>query len=369
MEAIKCFFSYSRVDSGFVLKLATDLKNEGLNAWLDQLDIQPGSRWDASIEHALNEAEVMLVVLSNSSVKSENVLDEVSYAINKGKRVIPLLIDNCEVPFRIARFQRIDFASDYNTGLRNLVKTLNTKQSFEKKTSEPEPKVAVLPPEEAKSKKANYTRVLLGIAAIIILALAFALFYKKDPPHEEVQDAKGQDTFKAAQPSTNSSTINSSVVSSPLPGTPPSKKKFKDEITDQKTAEEKQERPQTKKDPVGGVDRPANDEKTEAPANKFRVVEVMLRADPFDFSGACPHQIVFSGRVSVAGGNGVVSYKFLRNDGASAPVETITFDGPGTRDIKTNWYLGATYTGWQQIQILDPVEMKSNKADFKLTCQ
>ncbi len=121
---MKCFFSYSRADSQFVLKVAKDLKQQGLNVWLDQMDIPPGSRWDAAVEEALTESECMLVVLSRSSVKSENVLDEVSFAIKKNKRVIPLLIDDCEVPFRIARFQQIDFTSNYDAGLELLSRTL-----------------------------------------------------------------------------------------------------------------------------------------------------------------------------------------------------------------------------------------------------
>lgn len=123
---MKCFFSYSRTDAEFVLKLAKDLKQKGLDVWLDQIDIQPGSRWDASVEMALNDSECMLVVLSDASVKSENVLDEVSYAIKKGKKVIPLLIDNCEVPFRIARFQQIDFTKNYDAGLSLLTRTLQS---------------------------------------------------------------------------------------------------------------------------------------------------------------------------------------------------------------------------------------------------
>ena len=37
------FFSYSRTDSEFVLKLAKDLRKAGANIWLDQLDIKAGS--------------------------------------------------------------------------------------------------------------------------------------------------------------------------------------------------------------------------------------------------------------------------------------------------------------------------------------
>ena len=104
----------------------------------------------------------------------------------------------------------------------------------------------------------------------------------------------------------------------------------------------------------------------------FRIVEALLRADPFDYVGACPVMITFSGRVSVAGGAGMVSYKWIRNDGASAPVETLTFAAPGSQDISTKWYIGDTgmnYSGWQAIEILDPQALTSDRAEFSIQCQ
>lgn len=104
----------------------------------------------------------------------------------------------------------------------------------------------------------------------------------------------------------------------------------------------------------------------------FRVVEVILRADPAEYVGPCPVTITFSGRISVAGGGGTVSYKFLRNDGASAPVQTLVFDSPGSKDVMDTWTLGGdslqSYSGWQAIQIFDPEERTSNEAAFSITC-
>jgi hypothetical protein len=116
---------------------------------------------------------------------------------------------------------------------------------------------------------------------------------------------------------------------------------------------------------------------TKAPATatptspNFRVVEVTLRADPFNYVGPCPVAIKFSGRISAVGGSGRISYKFLRSDGASAPIETLTFDTPASKDVSTTWTLGApgTYSGWQAIQIFDPQELKSNQAPFTIKCQ
>jgi TIR domain/Sel1 repeat len=118
------FFSYSREDSEFVLRVAGDLKAAGANVWLDQIDILPGQRWDDAIARALDDCPRVLVVLSPASVHSTNVMDEVSFALEKGKTVIPILHRECEIPFRLRRVQYIDLRHDYPRGLAELLKIL-----------------------------------------------------------------------------------------------------------------------------------------------------------------------------------------------------------------------------------------------------
>jgi hypothetical protein len=115
------FFSYSRTDSDFVLKLAKDLREAGINLWLDQLDIKPGSHWDSAIETALNSSHNVIVILSPAAVGSTNVMDEVSLALETGKTVIPVLLTQCNTPFRLRRLQHIDITSNYDTGLNSLL--------------------------------------------------------------------------------------------------------------------------------------------------------------------------------------------------------------------------------------------------------
>src|ERR1700674_2763151 len=91
------FFSYSREDSDFALRLAHDLRAAGSKVWLDQLDIHPGDRWDRSVEDALAECPRMLVILSPSSIASNNVMDEVSFALEEQKIVIPVLYRDCKI--------------------------------------------------------------------------------------------------------------------------------------------------------------------------------------------------------------------------------------------------------------------------------
>lgn len=126
----KTFLSYSRVDKDFALRLAKELKSEGFHIWLDQLDIPPGARWDAEVEKALEESEIFMIIITPASAKSENVRDEIGYAIDSGKRILPVLLETATLPLRLRRFQYVDFTSkNFNEGIesaRELLKTLIT---------------------------------------------------------------------------------------------------------------------------------------------------------------------------------------------------------------------------------------------------
>jgi len=123
-RAGKFFFSYGRADAEFVLKLAADLRSNGTNVWLDQLDIPGGARWDRAVEEALHASPCLLVVLSPASVASNNVMDEVSFGLETDKRIVPILFKDCAVPFRLKRFQYIDFRAGYDEGFKRLIQTL-----------------------------------------------------------------------------------------------------------------------------------------------------------------------------------------------------------------------------------------------------
>jgi photosystem II stability/assembly factor-like uncharacterized protein len=136
-DAQATFFSYSRSDSDFVLRLAEDLKAAGANVWLDQLDIKPGQRWAHAVQDALTNCPRLLVILSPSSVSSTNVDDEVAFALEEHKTVIPVLYRECKVPFRLRPYQYVDFRTDYSQGLRVLLKNLGAEHPSEQGISAP----------------------------------------------------------------------------------------------------------------------------------------------------------------------------------------------------------------------------------------
>jgi predicted chitinase len=110
----------------------------------------------------------------------------------------------------------------------------------------------------------------------------------------------------------------------------------------------------------------------------FSVAAPVLKAETAEYSGKCPFTFQFTGSISVAGKGGIVKYKFLRSDKALSLPQELVFDGPGSKAVSTTWQLSPIvvdrggnqipFEGWQQIEILEPVAMKSERASFKLTC-
>lgn len=124
-EAPIAFFSYSREDSEFALRLAADLRAAGASVWIDQLDIGPGQLWDRAVQNALESCPSVLIILSPASVKSDNVMDEINFALDQKKTLIPVLYRDCDIPFRVRRFQHLDFRTEYDKMLQELRRWLH----------------------------------------------------------------------------------------------------------------------------------------------------------------------------------------------------------------------------------------------------
>jgi len=118
------FLSYSRGDQEFALRLAAFVRARGVSLWVDQLDIRPSEHWDRAIERAVSSCRGIVVVLSPRSVVSDNVADEISFAIDAGKSVLPVMIERCSLPLRIARMQVIDATTNDDKALEACVAEL-----------------------------------------------------------------------------------------------------------------------------------------------------------------------------------------------------------------------------------------------------
>jgi len=121
---MQLFISYSRFDKVLAQRLADDLGQQGYAIWLDVRSIPHGANWDNEVQRGLDTSDVMIVLLSPTSAASQNVADEWSYFIERGKRILPIMVQMCDVPFRLSRRQRVDFIQGYDQGLVELLHAL-----------------------------------------------------------------------------------------------------------------------------------------------------------------------------------------------------------------------------------------------------
>ena len=217
MDGSFTFISYSRADSGFATKLATDLRKAGITIWFDQFDIPAGTRWDNEIQKALQSAATVLVILSPSSAASNNVLDEVDYAIDYNKRLIPVMLTECTVPIRLGRFQYVDFIDDYDKGFNRLIQELGEKR---KPGDYHSPKSYITPEKSFLPSKRKSTAIWLIIAGIILLiVIVFAVKpWTTDIQEQETsqtQDIERPDEQKASSTQTLSVTYSPSKIVAP----------------------------------------------------------------------------------------------------------------------------------------------------------
>jgi hypothetical protein len=182
MDAESIFFSYSRVDSDFTIQLANKLREAELNIWLDKFNIEAGEKWDNEIQKALESSNTLLVILSKSSTKSENVMDEVSYAIGKGKKVIPVLIEECEVPFRIRRLQYANFTRNFEDGLKTLTDALDLDSNRKAKLlGQNVTDISVYRRKEGGQKKSKQKKILLVGTSILLMSVAlWSILFKSN---------------------------------------------------------------------------------------------------------------------------------------------------------------------------------------------
>ena len=132
MSAPKVFVSHASEDKDrFVVEFARRLRENGVDAWLDQWEMKPGdSLVDKIFEEGLKEARAVIVVLSKVSVQKPWVREELNTSVvkrsSRGTRLIPVVIDDCEVPesLRSTLWQKVDVLADYDQILQRILSAI-----------------------------------------------------------------------------------------------------------------------------------------------------------------------------------------------------------------------------------------------------
>ncbi|HEX6206240.1 MAG TPA: toll/interleukin-1 receptor domain-containing protein [Solirubrobacterales bacterium] len=88
---MKVFISHSSTDKWIARQIARELETRGINAFLDEKDIQTGDSIEDAVGAHLAESDELLMLLSPASLDSSWVLIEIGGAKALGKRLVPIL--------------------------------------------------------------------------------------------------------------------------------------------------------------------------------------------------------------------------------------------------------------------------------------
>jgi hypothetical protein len=122
----KVFISHSSKDKVFTDRLASDLAAHEIPVWYDKLDVKIGDSVPGKINVGISEAKYFLIVLSPDSVDSLWVREELNAALMRqitsdGTFLIPILLQDCEIPPLLAHRRYADFRSNYDEGLAEVL--------------------------------------------------------------------------------------------------------------------------------------------------------------------------------------------------------------------------------------------------------
>jgi hypothetical protein len=93
----KVFISYAHKDQAFIHKVALDLEEQGAPVWLDHGDLHGGMDWQTQIEENIKDCAVFILMISPRSLASRYVLQELDWALQYQKPVIPLFYQNTKL--------------------------------------------------------------------------------------------------------------------------------------------------------------------------------------------------------------------------------------------------------------------------------
>jgi hypothetical protein len=123
------FMSYSHHDRDFATRLAAQLVKQRARVWIDAWELHVGDSIVDRVQAALSGANALLVVLSRASVESQWCKKELSSGLlreleEKRVVVLPVLLEDCEIPLFLRGKLYADFRTDFDAGLKAVMEAV-----------------------------------------------------------------------------------------------------------------------------------------------------------------------------------------------------------------------------------------------------
>jgi DNA-binding SARP family transcriptional activator len=136
----KVFISYVREDSGDVDRIAGELRNSGIDVWLDRTHLDVGDRWKYVIRKAIREGDYFLACFSPAHLERKHTymreellvaIEELRIRPRDRRWFLPIVLKSCMIPEysigpgeTLSDIHHIDFSNDWNKAIGQLIRAL-----------------------------------------------------------------------------------------------------------------------------------------------------------------------------------------------------------------------------------------------------
>lgn len=183
------FISYCREDIAKAKRIKEELeRSTSAKCWIDLFGIESGSQFEDVIISAIDKSRLVIFLLSENSMQSRWAKDEIRYAYETGKKIIPVNIDKCTPSgwflFRFSGYDVIDISDSFQKAkfLRNVAEWIRNSNG-------PDPKPVSV---DKKKKKSTHIDpyLLFEIGHFLVFGTFFILMFRLNF-HGYVANPKG----------------------------------------------------------------------------------------------------------------------------------------------------------------------------------
>jgi adenylate cyclase len=182
----RVFISYASQDAAVASSLCAAIEASGVPCWIAPRDVRPGETYAAAIVNAINDSQILVLVLSRHAIDSPHVLREVERASSKRRPVLSIRMDATELPPELEYFLSANQWLDASGGpIENVLPALlETVRAPKRVTSAQDATGAVgsawrpsATPAPLSSPARSSARRSRGLLAVALAALTVALGY------------------------------------------------------------------------------------------------------------------------------------------------------------------------------------------------
>ncbi len=187
------FISHSSADLPVAERLCAYLEKNGVPCWMAPRDVTPGKNYGLAIVDAIDECRVFVLLLSNESNKSRQVVREVERAASTDSVILPVRIENVQpsrdLAFYVSAAHWLDaFKRPVDDQFDELLGVIRGWQGPESGGREiPSSPLSPSAPPPAPGPGQTSSRMIVLITGIIIAVIAAGalVFYKLQSPKQE----------------------------------------------------------------------------------------------------------------------------------------------------------------------------------------